>query len=716
MKNWLIIIACVAAIGCGKDSNNNSNPNNSSDAGDDSANNVNNVNNVNNETDGGTDGGDTGPVVKGEIGCDPIDPAACAFPWPSNLYLEEDADRPTGYTLAFGERTLPQTRQGDNWDPTPFRRMDGYGLGASLMAFFPELNDTNLPDENAIAASLEDDAQIVWLELDAQNNVVGRVPYWVDFDAQENDTTKKMVYVKPAVVLKEATRYVVAFRNLTDTNGAPIPTSEGFQNLLDGTTDSDPQLFWRQERFDDIFGILQTEGVEKSTLNLAWDFVTASTDGLHGYMVQMRDESIAALPDGPQLNIETVEEFTVDENANIQFEMRGTVDVPHYMAEDADSPGRYRFNLDAAGAPSVDGTLSVPFWVRVPRSAVNAANPHDLVLYGHGLLGSGTQVRGGHNSLIANTHDMIFFAADLAGMSSEEGSAAALDIIQDFSRFPWFGDRLHQGVLNWVMLTRSMKAQFATHPEVTSRNIVASTETYYSGISQGGIFGTTFVAVSPDVSRGHLGVPGSNYSVLLHRSVDFQIFFAAMRASYPSKYEQGIALGAVQLLWDGTDPISYFRKISDDPFPTSGPNAVIMAPAKGDYQVAVVQNEVVARTDIGIPLMQNYDDERTPDLTTEEAYPRTGSGVVLWDFNDPWPAAGNRSDVFDYSGVCGGSGDCDQAGGYRCCAGTCCRDPHGKPRRVDQHSQQMADFFRTGIINDVCGGDGCRPDDYPTVP
>jgi len=73
-------------------------------------------------------------------------------------------------------------------------------------------------------------------------------------------------------------------------------------------------------------------------------------------------------------------------------------------------------------------------------------------------------------------------------------------------------------------------------------------------------------------------------------------------------------------------------------------------------------------------------------LVTPVAYPHKGSGLVNFSFGNPWPAPGNVPPN-------------DKLG-----------DPHGKPRNLDHHNQQMAHFWRTGEILDVCGGDGCTPD------
>ena len=50
----------------------------------------------------------TGPLS----GCDPLDPALCALPFPSSHFLVEDASTPTGLRLNFGPTTLPSNRDG----------------------------------------------------------------------------------------------------------------------------------------------------------------------------------------------------------------------------------------------------------------------------------------------------------------------------------------------------------------------------------------------------------------------------------------------------------------------------------------------------------------------------------------------------------------------------------------------------------------------------
>lgn len=630
---------------------------------------------------------DTGAETPPEGPCDPLDPTACALPWPSNVYLAPDPTRATGYALDFGATSLPSNLAGTHIDPAPYARLDGYSPGTAVLVHFPSLDGSDLPGEYHTDASLDPGAPVLWFEV--QGDALVRVPYWAELDAGESNAAQKLLMVNPAVILKEGTRYVVAFRGLKDLAGAPIPPTEAFAKLRDGATADDPELAPRQARFDDVFALLEANGVDRQELVLAWDFVTGSSDALHGEMLHMRDDAFAAVgPSGPELTITEVEELSPEQNEYIAVELRGTFHVPSYMDPQPlpDGSTAWTMHRGPDGLPVQTGWRDEPLWIRIPRTALDGP-PHGLIQYGHGLNGTGTQVRGSFNSRIASQHQFIFFACNMLGMSDED-VPVIIQITQDISHFPWLADRLHQGMLNHLLLARAMRERFPTLPEVTSRGITVNTdELFYSGISQGGIFGATYMALTQDVERGHLGVPGNHYAVLLQRSTDFLPFFAAVSLGYPGRTRQAMLLQAVQLLWDRVDPVTYYRHISAEPFPGNQAHQVLAAPAKGDEQVAVITNEIVARTDIGIPILAHYDTERVVQGAPEEPYPHVGSGIVLYAFGNPWPP--EQQNLPPKSNF---------------------PDPHELPRKLDHHSEQMVHFFRTGEIIDVCGGDGCTPE------
>ena len=174
---------------------------------------------------------DTDPPLTaflGDPGCDPILPGfaysqdpgglppACALPWPSNLYLKEDPARKTGYTLTFGASSLPHNRQMIPIDPAAYTKRDGYGVGTPILLVIPGLDLTGFATEDHVERSLDKDAPLLLLE-DA-GGVIRRVPYFVERDALEDSASRQTIFVRPAEILKEATRYVVVLRGLQDPN------------------------------------------------------------------------------------------------------------------------------------------------------------------------------------------------------------------------------------------------------------------------------------------------------------------------------------------------------------------------------------------------------------------------------------------------------------------------------------------------------------------
>jgi hypothetical protein len=657
---------------------------------------------------GGTGG--AGPVeIEGD--CDPLNEGSCAFPWPSSRYLQADPARVTGYTLAFGPESLPKSAAAGHIQPEPWRRMDGYGLGVALMVAFPNLDTSAIAGEANIEDSLADDAPVLIFEVGV--DTLRRVPYWAELDANEVDPAKQTLWVRPGEILRPNTRYIAAFRNLQTTAGEAIPPSEAFAALRDGATADDGRLAPRQGRFDEIFAELSAAGVDSAGLVLAWDFHTASSEALTGTLLKMRDDALAATEDrGPELSVDEVIEFAATEDAAtddrpynpyIAYRLSGLAQFPNYMRETPVVLGSvgYEFNRDAAGDVVQDGVDPHRWWAIIPRMALDGT-PVGLVSYGHGLFGDGEEVLypgwtracgrfpnrecGWFNARIAENHGRIYFGTDLLGMSEVDRDERALTILTDVSLFPWIADRVHQGITNYITLGRAMKTRFAALPEVAALNLTINTDDLvYSGISQGAIFGAAVVAVSPDITRGHLGVAGANYLTLLHRSTGFVEFFAALKSIYPDSRDQAVVLGAMQLLWDGTDSISYLRHLSAEPFDGQAPSHILATVTSGDYLVTPLAYEVAARTPgLGLGTIAPYDDRRQPALVTLTDAPHTGSGLVHWWMGNPWVEPGNTPPAAHTYG-----------------------DPHDSVRHSDAHSAQMAHFWATGEIIDTCNGVVC---------
>ena len=142
-------------------------------------------------------------------------------------------------------------------------------------------------------------------------------------------------------------------------------------------------------------------------------------------------------------------------------------------------------------------------------------------------------------------------------------------------------------------------------------------------------------------------------------------------------------MAAIQLIWNYTDPTSFYPHLAVNPLPNSPVSHVIIAPAQGDHQVAPVTIEVLARSQLGIQVMQPYARSRSIPLVDEIDYPHQGSVIVNWDYNAPFAVIGNRIPNEDQL------------------------DPHDLPRKDEQHNRQMIHFWKTGEVIDVCDGQVC---------
>src|SRR5438128_11798354 len=179
----------------------------------------------------------------------------------------------------------------------------------------------------------------------------------------------------------------------------------------------------------------------------------------------------------------------------------------------ADAPAS-RLNL-VGGVRVQNGFATVPWVVDVPRIAVEGAQPRPgrPTLWGHGLLGDRFQL--GALSALANLYDFVVGAVDMQGMSRDDLlHGGIVPVTHDVSNFHFIPQRLHQGFLNHFLLGRLMVDPvhgFNSHPAFRfgpdATGIIDTTEVYYSGGSQGGIFGLAIMSIAEDFRRGFLAVP-----------------------------------------------------------------------------------------------------------------------------------------------------------------------------------------------------------------
>ncbi len=555
--------------------------------------------------------------------CEPLSPAVCGMPFPSSYFLEADSSTETGYRVNVGE--ILHTHLGYAVSGNPLSTRDGFSVNAAILAHLPHATMQGFARPDSIGHSLEDDSPTILIDAETGE----RVAHFAQIDAAtDHNPDGPALILQPTRPLEHGTRYIVAVRNVIGEDGSPVAPSPVFAALRDGTDSVDPYVSARRADFEDIFTKLDGAGIGRSDLQLAWDFVTGSLTNDTQWMLSMRDQGLAMVgSDGPTYRIDMVEEAP---NADVARRIHVIMTVPLFL-DQADPGGTLVFGAD--GMPQVNGTAEYPLLVIVPANAT-PDNPATPMAVGHGLFGNRFYAEGFES--FANEHNYLLFATDWIGMSDQDvGTVARVLSTGHVDEFAVVPDRVSQGMLNALLAMRLMMGRFVNEPLVneTGGSLVDTSERYYFGGSQGGIYGGTYMALTTDVTRGILAVPGQPYDLLLPRSVDFSDYQGILSSPYPDGTDIMMVLGYVQQLWDRIDPGSYTRHIRSDLLPgNTDPHEVMMALAIGDHQVSTIGGHVMVRA-VGAPNLKPVN-RSVYDIDEVDA-PITGSFMVEVDFGLP---------------------------------------------------------------------------------
>ena len=701
--------------------------------------------------------------------CDFLDPAVCLYPWPNDRFTARDTKTASGRRLDLHPDSMPKSRRGNGIDPAPYNTYDGFSPGNMIVTKVPGLTTkaafertgavpiqdvarANEPDQPVVVINARTGArQLVWSEIDSN-------------PSEERDVT---LIIRPAKNFSEGERYIVALRNLKNAQGQAIPAGPAFRLYRDQLKTDEPQIERRRPHFEGIFDALAEAGIPRDDLYLAWDFTVASERSLSERVLHMRDDAFAQLGDSnladltvqgnaptfvqgpidypdaaavalaPALDELPIDPFEISDgrrdlqpcSAGTSSEceagesdrtarvITGQITVPCYLNQPGCPPGS-RFSLGEDGLPerTPGNTATAYVMCTIPRVAQSTGPALRLSLYGHGLLGSATEVGAGNVGSMGNEHGFVFCATDWAGMSIYD-APNVLTILQELSQFPTLSDRAQQGFVNFLYLGRWMMHPdgLTADPDFKLTRGYDTRRLFYDGNSQGGIMGGALAALAVDHERAVLGVPGMNYSTLLRRSVDFDPYAngefedvptgQGMYQNYPDELERPLILSLIQLHWDRGEANGYAHHMTDDPYANTPRHNVLLHPAFGDHQVADVTVEVEART-IGASVHRPVTYEgRHPyaepyfGVPSLPAGPFPGSGVVVYDSGPLRTVDGQQRGTPPSPNT-----NTPPREG---------KDPHGHPRSTVHGRIQKAAFLSfDGALIDVCNGGPCFADGF----
>ncbi len=641
--------------------------------------------------------------------CDELDATRCLLPFPSDRYTEPDPGTPTGVRVELPGGQLANT-SGVTLQVEPWRSLDGFSPGTPMLTLLGDVDLTasGAPPIGDIARSLDPGSATVVVDLTTGE----RLAHWAELDARA-PAGQQLLIIRAAAPLPEGHRIGVAVRNLVDRSGRPVEPGVAFRAYRDALSTSTPAVEERRGRMEELFAGLALAGVDRSGLQQAWGFPVASAEALAGRMLHIRDDAFDRLGDNPP-------EFTVDFVGGTDLppgigrRVVGRFDVPLYLTGDGSTGSVFQLGPD--GLPVTGGaTYPARFTCQIPTRALDGADPADPVVYGHGLLGSATEANGTSVAAVAVANDDVYCATDWIGMS-EQDFPTAVEILGDISNFPKLADRVQQGILNTLFLGRLLARPdgFAADPAfrtATGTPVFRTGEVFYDGNSQGGIIGAAATAVAQDWTKAVLGVPGMNYSLLLNRSTDFDLYSTFLRQAYPDPIDQQIIFGVLQMLWDRAEGNGYAQHTTTDPYPDTPAKQVLLHVGFGDFQVPQVSAEIMARAYGARLRAPALEPGRHPDtapffgLEPVGSWPTTDSVLVYWDSGTVPPPENNTTP----KGSPAWTAACASVPEDRRDDDVVCGDSHEDPRRAPESMRQKELFLRPdGRIEDTCGPGPCR--------
>ncbi|HWP65640.1 MAG TPA: hypothetical protein VNO26_06995 [Candidatus Limnocylindria bacterium] len=674
--------------------------------------------------------------------CDPLNAAECLLPYPSSQYLVPDPTTPSGWRLNLKESGL-LTLTGPPLTAREFNQLDGFSPTTQILMHFPQGVDVTLSDAPRLLEpgccgqpagppwidtrtyddrSLDADSPSVLIDADTNERIV----HFLEVDSRAtggNVPGRQALFLRPGKSLTPGHRYIVAMRNLKTPANDDVTAEAAFAALRDNAPDASVER--RRAYFEEqIFSVLTANGIDRSELVLAFDFRVASDIQLTRQLVSMRDQAFAwlaevdATPATVPFTVTSTQDFDCDVPGTVIWrKVSGTFQSPYFLDAPLSQTGVQYLLTDFDDMPVQNGFMDAPFDISIPCSVHDPMVTSRPMVIGHGLFGTGvgavqsqidakapwaewTYIAGGTDWLGLSDNrdasgDLLWLGTHIVGLGSSK--------LHQFAAFP---DRLRQGVLNTLVLARMMKLGiFNRDPafETSPGNGVfpgPSEEMYYSGSSLGGIYGTLFAGLTPDVERFNLDVPSIAFSCLLQRSTQFVTFDAILPGiGINDPMEYALFLDLLHEIWVSAEPAALATHVTSDPLPGSGPaKKVFMSVAWLDKQVSNQCTEIMART-LNVPNLEGSLQaqlQQIPDVTgpVDSAYVMYSSGAFDLFNVAHQPHIPPLANLFPTD---------------KC-------DPHGSPRRTPAHVFQFYDFLQPGgqIIN-YCNGtcDASEPIEIP---
>ncbi len=547
------------------------------------------------------------------------DPADAANPFPSDRLL--DASGHVQVPASYFDPGLPAT---SNFNPAR-KYMQTVVQQLSTLTGFATFAPIRVRFDRPVVVDAGDNPRGLLL---LEYNDLTAAPTIITASVYDPDTS---VEVRPREPLKSKTTYaLVVTTALTDVDGQPVGPSPAFAQLLGGTGFTGDLAAWRA-RLQPVLDYMQSGfGIGTDAIALVDLFTTGpTTDDLVAIQRRLVAGEVVPGPpvfqNSPIPNLDTgifpegTPEFTSLIGSSTS-ENVSAVAVGSYVSYDFRTGPHGPFDPTTVDGSATPRPIPLDFYVTIPK-APKPASGYPIAVYGHGLGESGKAVVNLPHVIGDAPILGVAISALSHGLRGDPTNFFVLDNI--FATREYF----RQTVADFMQLERMVRnahdARIAPFDQVDTDHVL------YFGASLGGIMGTLYMAVEPDVDVGVLSVPGGglpnildshDIGQLLEPLVSLQIGIPRMSPFFPlflHRFQQ-----MAQWALEPADPIDYAPHIIQPGAQLPGVPVKRILMHEG-----IVDNTVPNRTTDDLALAMHL-----PDLNTTRGCMNASGCSGIWRF------------------------------------------------------------------------------------
>eukprot|EP00980_Cylindrotheca_fusiformis_P007203 scaffold1525_cov142-Cylindrotheca_fusiformis.AAC.3 len=517
--------------------------------------------------------------------CDPMDTTLCALPFPSFHHMEPDDSTTTGWRVHL--KGLVPLRGGIPFHPNFVNELDGFSTMAPILFYMEGLKEAHenaqhqapgiigakLQGPESIALSTTQESITLLIHVESQE----LVPHSAEIDYL--DPQMPLAMILPAQPLHHQAHYAVVVVNATNSQGQRLPRTTGMEQLMITMLqqqDDDDSTRYQERYFNVVFPALRKAAPwvdleqDPESVQMIFDFVTMSEDSQLGNVRAVRDMVLEQIKPWHSMHnnnhVQVVSRINhdckADHNNGIGQTLHIQLDVPSFLT----SRSRYSI-LDKEAIRTTPVNIGqAKAMIQIPCSVVNqqqaGGKPIQAIMeYGHGLFYNRDEVTDGFLSRMANDNGYIVMAMDWRGMSLFDLPIVIKTLIGNPNQFQSVRDNLIQGYAEKLALQHFarngmldwLKSINRVHYRTKDDKPPASV---FYGISQGGILGGGYLALSGKtklIDRGILGSPGTPFTSVLMRSLDFVQYDTLLLFNFYNNRQVRLLLSLIQMAWDSVE-------------------------------------------------------------------------------------------------------------------------------------------------------------------